>query len=138
MREEILCGAFLVLYLLGPLLAIPMGLRLVYVKSGSMIPTLFPGDLVLVQRPSRLRPGDIVVFRTDDGLVIHRLMGVRDGTAYTKGDANRFGERFPERLIVYKVVSLMGVPIHFPLAGFLYWGASILRANLRKFRGNAF
>jgi signal peptidase I len=46
------------------------------VGGASMVPTLWPGDLVTVRRcdPSRLRPGSIIVFRQNERLVVHRLV----------------------------------------------------------------
>ncbi|UCF59163.1 MAG: signal peptidase I [Candidatus Bathyarchaeota archaeon] len=76
------------------------------VASGSMEPTLYKGDLIMVQGVSTgvdinvgpkdsAEPGDIIVFHrpTDPSeLIVHRAIDkeLRDGTWYfqTKGDAN--------------------------------------------------
>lgn len=45
--------------------------------GGCMLPTLASGDRVLVERlpPDRYRVGDVVVYRGEDSLVAHRLVG---------------------------------------------------------------
>lgn len=61
-----------------------------YVEGGSMQPALYPGDLIVYRRighePVR---GDLVVFRHDGTLVVHRVMRVRpDDSLVMRGDAN--------------------------------------------------
>jgi signal peptidase len=68
------------------------GYQLYIVHTGSMMPTLNPGDVVVDQPASSVHPGEIVTFRhstvTND-LVTHRVAAVRHGVIRTKGDANR-------------------------------------------------
>lgn len=66
------------------------------VTSGSMKPTLEPGDLVIVVGcdPYQLVEGDIIVFRVpwSSNMVVHRIVSVERGPEgplfYTKGDNN--------------------------------------------------
>jgi signal peptidase I len=46
------------------------------VYSGSMRPLIQPQDRILVERaaPGRLRVGDVALFRTNDGLCVHRIL----------------------------------------------------------------
>jgi len=70
----------------------------VVVSSYSMVPSLFPGDLVLVTRnPTTINVGDVIVYRVPEGtkppfkpgtLVIHRVVNVVDDELITKGDNN--------------------------------------------------
>jgi len=47
----------------------------VRVQGASMVPTLIPGSLLLVDfAPGRTRPGDILLFRQGGTLVVHRLL----------------------------------------------------------------
>ena len=47
----------------------------VRVRGRSMLPTLEPGDVLAVEfSPGKLRRGDLIVFRQDDVLVVHRLV----------------------------------------------------------------
>jgi signal peptidase len=69
------------------------GYRIYVVHTGSMVPTLNPGDAVL-DRPASaaVRPGEIVTFAVHSGpdsVVTHRVASVSDGKIKTKGDANR-------------------------------------------------
>jgi signal peptidase len=68
-----------------------------YVEGGSMQPSLYPGDLIVYRRighkPVR---GDLVVFRHDGALVVHRVVRVgRDGSLTMRGDANRSTDTSP-------------------------------------------
>jgi hypothetical protein len=68
------------------------GLTRCFVYNGpSMSPTFRPGDLLFV-RPlvmHRVRPGDVVVFQSQAGLVVHRAIKQMQGRLLTRGDANR-------------------------------------------------
>ncbi|MDA4121478.1 MAG: signal peptidase I, partial [Thaumarchaeota archaeon] len=64
------------------------------VENTSMLPTLEPGDLVVIQGTSMtdLRLGDIIVYDppcSSTGVsVIHRVIAFQNGGAVTKGDNN--------------------------------------------------
>ena len=66
----------------------PMRLR---VRGRSMLPTLRPGDEVIVQPATAeaLAPGDWVVVRGAQGAFLHRYLGWRNGRVVTKGDGHR-------------------------------------------------
>jgi signal peptidase I len=65
------------------------------VAGASMVPALWPGDLVTVRGcdPGELHPDQIIVFRQKERLVVHRLVRWVDSTrwagdcAVTRGDA---------------------------------------------------
>lgn len=68
-----------------------LGIRPVYVKSGSMEPALPVGSLCLVHTKAdreKLRPGDVIVFRAGEMEVAHRVIERTKQGFYTKGDAN--------------------------------------------------
>jgi signal peptidase len=88
------------------------GYRLYAVRTGSMAPT-FPTGALLVDAPVERPPavGDVVTFRTSEGLVTHRI---HDSTAQglkTKGDANRTLDAWtvPQRNVIGTVV--VGLPV---------------------------
>jgi signal peptidase len=64
------------------------------VASGSMQPTLSIGDIAIVVSadPSKVQVGDIVQFRQNEEMILHRIVGSQqtaDGMEFiTKGDAN--------------------------------------------------
>ena len=61
----------------------------------SMLPTLRPGDLVILREEDGYARGDVIAYRSRslDRLVIHRIVGV-DGRAFVlRGDANGWIDR---------------------------------------------
>ena len=65
------------------------------VAGASMVPALWPGDLVSVRHcaPSELGPGSVIVFRQNQRLIIHRLIHRTGDSIVTRGDARpRFDE----------------------------------------------
>lgn len=64
------------------------------VASGSMIPTLYPYDVIIIEgiEPSEVKVGDIIVYKHKDKLIIHRVIERMevDQRIYfkTKGDHN--------------------------------------------------
>ncbi len=72
-----------------------------YIKSSSMEPTYYEGDVVIIHKvpPSEIRIGDVIVFREPGGseLILHRVVAIeeRDGKRYflTKGDNPRTNPR---------------------------------------------
>lgn len=69
------------------------GYRVYAVRTGSMVPTLRPGDAVLDAPAGRpLRTGQIVTFRSVGGgmaVTTHRIHHLDKSSIQTKGDANR-------------------------------------------------
>lgn len=94
-------------------LAWHQGYRLYAVRTGSMTPTYSTGSLV-IDRPVRSSPspavGDVITFRTQDGLVTHRVHDLTPQGIKTKGDANRVEDPWtlPARDVVGHVVA--GIP----------------------------
>jgi signal peptidase len=111
------------------LLSIPLGFRSLTVMSGSMVPTLGVGDVVMERQvaPLDLHVGDIVTFRdpTDQStLITHRVrsLEVHDGVVdvVTKGDANNTVEKW-----TIPVSGHLGlVVVHVPKLGYaLVWAS---------------
>lgn len=59
------------------------------VTGASMLPAIWPGDLITVQHRawSDLRPGQIVLYRREGRLIAHRILSVSNGRMITKGDS---------------------------------------------------
>jgi phage repressor protein C with HTH and peptisase S24 domain len=84
----------------------------VLVAGPSMVPTLRPGDVVLVRRGARVRPGDVVVgrFRTlPERLVVKRASRPVDGGWELIGDnpavaddSRRYGPAVVEGRVVWR------------------------------------
>jgi signal peptidase len=87
-----------VAFVLGQVLGQPM--LVTYVTTGSMSPTIDPGDGFLVVPPELAGPieeGDIVVFEAEvlngGGLTTHRIINQTDRGYFTRGDANPFTDQ---------------------------------------------
>jgi Peptidase S24-like len=60
-------------------------------KGASMLPALWPGDLVTIHSASidQIRGGEIVLFRADRQLCLHRVVRKSRGVLITRGDSVR-------------------------------------------------
>jgi len=81
-----------------------LGLRPYVVRTGSMSPTIQPGDAVLdVATQTHPRPGEVITFRPPaDGFVTPRVHAVSGDVIRTKGDANRTADPWsvaPEQVV---------------------------------------
>jgi signal peptidase len=101
-RVQTALGVVIVLALAALVLGTALGqpLLLSYVETGSMEPTLSPGDgFVAVPTALSGEPevGDVVVFRAEElqggGLVTHRIVDRTDEGYVTRGDANPFTDQ---------------------------------------------
>ncbi len=103
------------------LLGVPglLGYRWTFLMSGSMIPTINRGELVLLQplqNASNIKIGDIVVFQMGDEIICHRVISINGSMVTTKGDSLRSTvETFPASLIKYKAVKLGENIVKIPL-----------------------
>ena len=59
------------------------------VTGASMLPAIWPGDMVTVRRynPGELRPGQIVLYRREGTLTAHRIQQVSPTHLITRGDS---------------------------------------------------
>lgn len=59
------------------------------VNGASMLPAIWPGDLVSIRRcvPSELKSGSVIAFRQNRRLIIHRLIDRTGDSIVTRGDA---------------------------------------------------
>jgi len=87
--------AFIAAYLFYQFLILIMGtsVPVVSVASGSMIPKLYPGDIVIATKPEKLNIGDIIIYHANcyalpNEDIIHRIIGFEDEKIITKGDNN--------------------------------------------------
>lgn len=75
--------------------------KMIAVGSNSMLPTISKGDAIIYEKVSsinELSEGNILVFKNDDILYIHRIVEIskknKDITIYTKGDNNAMNDEF--------------------------------------------
>jgi len=94
------------------------GYRVYVVHTGSMEPTLRPGDAVLdFGAPTKVEPGNLITFRASgpDAVVTHRVVSYADGVVQTRGDANASID--PWALPMHNVVG--SVALVLPRAGYV-------------------
>lgn len=56
-------------------------------NTGSMRPTYYGGEHVMLEPADSAEVGDIIVFQRDNKLIIHRVIFEFEGCYITKGDA---------------------------------------------------
>lgn len=118
----VLGGLSLLLLVVG----FALGMRPVFLRSGSMAPTLGTGALVLTQQVpvADVVVGDVVCVPTGSGSrVTHRVVGIRHqgGTTFLhlKGDANKTADQQE-----YPVATAYRVVGHVPWVGYVVGAAS--------------
>ena len=90
------------------------------VSGASMVPSLKPGQRVLVEACRFYFPGDVLAFRSaDETLVIHRLLGYRFGIRQSRlvtcGDAAPHCDApIKAEQVIGKIVSIEGTPWRTP------------------------
>ncbi len=91
-----------------------------YVKSGSMRPSIQPGDIVITGPvggwfTGNLKEGKVITFKDFNAIVTHRIVSIQNGLLRTKGDAN---EDADNRLV--SIGSVQGIYLFkIPLIGYV-------------------
>jgi signal peptidase len=85
----------------------------VIVSGESMEPTLYEGDLVILQRQDQYAPGDIVAYRIRGGNIIHRITDTSDEGFILQGD----NKNAPDEYTPSEEEVLGKMWLHFPRAG---------------------
>lgn len=86
-------GVFSILYILGLIYLFTFipnfwGYKPLVVVSGSMEPTLKVGSIVYYHEKNDLEKGDILVYKTKNHIISHRVVDKTEFGYITKGDAN--------------------------------------------------
>ena len=111
--------------ILGNQLPMPFGYGLANVLSGSMEPTFSKGALLLVKDTQDIQEGDIVVYRSGNELIVHRVIALENDTVITQGDANNVAdEPFEKTQIKGKV--LFWIPLLGSVAAMLKTPAAVI------------
>ena len=65
------------------------GKAFLIVTTGSMEPTIFPEELIIISEKEKYNIGDIVTYLDEDGFMItHRIIELNSDTFISKGDGN--------------------------------------------------
>ena len=90
--------------LLGNKLPMPFGYGTAVVLSGSMEPTFSKDDLIIVKKKDSFDIGDIVVYQSNDSLVVHRVVSMDGDMVVTQGDANNIEDASFDKIAIKGVV----------------------------------
>jgi signal peptidase len=95
---EVLAAVAVIAVFAAQVLGVPLGLA--FVETGSMEPTMEPGDGFVALPPAVLggvEEGDVVTFEAETiqggRLTTHRVVGTTDGGYVTRGDGNPFTDQ---------------------------------------------
>jgi signal peptidase len=144
--ESVLSAALLVVVasvILGSVTGQPILLS--YVETGSMAPTMEPGDgfvAIPTELDGSIEPGDVVMFEAEEiqggGLTTHRVVG-RAGDGYvTKGDANPFTDQdsheppVRSEQVVAKALQVNGDVLVIPHIGTVAEGAQAVAGTVQR------
>ena len=97
---------------------IPLGGDVAYIKvaGDSMEPAFHGGDLVVVRSQTKYQRGDVIAYRADGGIVIHRIVGGDSQSGFdTQGDNRPLTDGW--RPVADQIVG--GQVAHIPVAGVL-------------------
>ena len=72
----------------GDALPMPLGVGAAVVLGGSMEPELSVDDLIIVARRDEYSVDDVVVYQSENMLVVHKIIRMEDGMVVTQGTAN--------------------------------------------------
>nr|WP_255534820.1 signal peptidase I [Halobacillus sp. GSS1] len=99
------------------------GIQVYTVISGSMQPTISPGDIILgSSKVKGVKEGDIITFVHDSEVITHRVTNIHtsaEGEVYkTKGDANETADNFELNESEVLSTHLLTIPYLGYMAGF--------------------
>lgn len=106
------------IFLAASTLNLPNGYKFYTVQSGSMLPAIKIGSLVIIKKSVDYRVGEVITFKTGRTPITHRLLAIKDSIYITKGDANNSTDTEPVQKyqILGKVIfslPYLGYPVAF-------------------------
>jgi signal peptidase len=91
------------------------------VKSGSMVPAINTGDMIITGPINgTVRPGTVVTYARGEALVTHRVISVNGDTLVTKGDAVEDPDPGPVTMSQVRGIYLFKIPSLGYLANFIH------------------
>lgn len=86
------------------------GYSVMVVKTGSMYPTISPGDLIIIKTQNQYKTNDIITFDEVTHFTTHRIVNIAEDGFITQGDANNAPDNNVVKLdnIEGKVVGRVG------------------------------
>ena len=84
-----------------------LGYSLFKVETGSMLPTLQIGDIIIVKITKDVNVDDIITYKTDKSFITHRIKKIDDNLVITKGDNNNSEDKPIEKKYIIGKVAFM-------------------------------
>lgn len=82
--------------------------NLFLVNTGSMQNAININDIIIVKRTTELKENDIIAFKQDGQLIVHRIIEKRQNEILTKGDANnQSDEHIKHEQVIGKVIKII-------------------------------
>src|ERR1017187_7221058 len=106
------------------------------VFGGSMLPSIWPGDVLLILRtpPADIEPGDVVLYAREGGFLAHRIVKKEKDTFTTRGDSLRADdEPVSFRQVLGKIAIIERSGVHFVPKNKLRGPARLLSLLMRYF-----
>ena len=128
--RKFIAPALVLLVIGGAVLTGTMGVRLYRIASGSMLPTLPVGTIVLVRPTDDLHERDIVTMRVNNKLVTHTFHKENSrGELVTKGDSNPSPDNFDPPVRKENVIGVVQFQIAiFTLDFWVSWRGKLFMA----------
>ena len=84
------------------------GYSLFEVATGSMMPTIKVGDVVIVKITEEVNVNDIIVYIDDESIITHRIVEKNQDSIITRGDANNSEDKpIKEDMIIGQVIKII-------------------------------
>ena len=100
------------------------GKKAFVIVSGSMIPTINVGDIVIVNDTNNVKIGDVIAFRRESSVIVHRIvkeMNINGELMYqTKGDNNNIEDKELVKINTIEGVFWSKIPVVGKLLMWLY------------------
>lgn len=84
------------------------GYSLFEVATGSMMPTIQVGDVVIVKITEEVNENDIIVYQDEESIITHRLIEKNEERIVTRGDANNSEDKpIEQNMIIGLVIKII-------------------------------
>lgn len=78
------------------------------VISGSMSPTINVGDIIIVKLNDYFEQNDIIIYKSENSMITHRVISIEKNKIITKGDSNNTEDSLIEKQdVIGKVIQII-------------------------------
>jgi len=126
--SALLLSFILLILFLGTIIGPIMPVCLAITSGGSMFPTMETGDMAVGVSALILKPkvGDIAVYHSEEGYIVHRIIHIGNGYAVFKGDNNPNADgEIPLNDIYFVIVAIIPPYIWVPVLAIVLGGEGV-------------